>query len=1737
MKDFLKKILTRKAICSILIGIVEVSLIVIGLSYKDKVEIRDLALGDSTNTLSGFSSVITDIKEEITEVYFIQDTATNINNNYNDATIKYSVNNIKIWLDGTKLYVASPDTIYLSSGSGLFDSWTNVEKIEFNNIDTSNVVYMSTMFIDCSSLTSLDLSNFDTRKVTSMWRMFLGCKSLTSIDLSSFNTSKVTDMGGMFSGCSGLTSLNLSNFNTSNVTGDYGMSYMFLGCKSLTSLDLSNFDTSRVTNMNSMFSGCSGLTNLNISSFNTSNVTDIYNLYGMAYMFSGCSSLTSLDLSNFDTSKITDMSSMFSGCSGLTNLNISSFNTSKVTNMSRMFYGCSGLTSLSLSNFITSNVTDMSSMFKDCSGLTSLNLSKFNTSKVTNMKGMFSDCSGLLTLNISSFNTSNVTDMGEMFKNCRSLTSIDLSNFNTNNVTAMNSMFLGCSGLTSLNLINFNTTNVGSMSSMFSGCSGLTSLNISGFITRNVKDMSFMFSGCSGLTSLNFGNNFSTIRVTNMSGMFSGCSGMTSLSLSNFDTSNVIYMNQMFSGCSGLTSLSLTNFNTSNVTGMANMFKDCSGLTSLDLSNFNTSNVTSVFGMTSMFEGCSSLTSLNLSSFNTSNVTSMANMFKGCSSLTSLNLSNFNTSNVSYIYSMFEDCSSLTSLNLSNFNTGNAIRMDSMFSGCSSLTSLNIGSFNTSNVTQMNYMFRGCSLLTSLDLSSFDTNNLKNMSKMFYDCNRLETIYVSNNFNVDNVISTNEMFYGAESLIGGNGTIYSSSYTNNQYAKIDTPDTPGYFTDINDTDIPVVRLTLNKKTVSMHVDDSLKLPLEIAPQAATNKNITWTSNDTSIATVSSDGKVVAKKIGTATITAESSNNKTVTCTVMVLADGVEEDVVTLSEKSEIYTGSAIAANTATSLSGTAITYKYYNSTDCSETELSGAPIDVGNYSVKATSAGNANYASGYICVPHTITKSDTTTSLSEINKDYNGSSQAASGATSKLSSNNSDLNDASYNYIYYAQSECTGAMSTPRNVGVYYVKARLIETSNYNSSVSDCVKYTINEATITIPTSPEDKVYTGSVINSGLTAPTGSSIVSSESTTSATNIGEYTVVFKINDTNNYKWSDNTTTNKSVTWKIVANTSEVTVTLGTSSYIYDGTEKKPTVTVKQGSTTLVKDTDYEVSYSDNTNAGSNAKVIVSFKGNYAGTDSITKTFTINKATITIPTSPEDKVYTGSVINSGLTAPTGSSIVSSESTTSATNIGEYTVVFKINDTNNYKWSDNTTTNKSVTWKIVANTSEVTVTLGTSSYIYDGTEKKPTVTVKQGSTTLVKDTDYEVSYSDNTNAGSNAKVIVSFKGNYAGTDSITKTFTINKANAVISCSNKTYNGSSQVIASCVGGTVGNAEQVNAGSYNVTCTGDSNHNDAEGKSCTISKIDDIITILEKSVTYSGNNESVNVSSQSNSDVTVTYYSNSSCTQKTAVGNATTSGGAPKNVGTYYVIATSVGNNNYNGSTSNCTEALTINKKNATLTLEKGSITLKNNTGQVGYSYDGDGEITCTSNNTAVTCSVDSGNRKIEVNSSSQQTAIITVNASNGTNYSETSQSFNVSKDEISVKDNTNMEINSSSLVVDIPYNYVLTYKDVMNNLTIQSESVVIKDASGNVVNSETVALGTGSKIELTATTYTIVINGDVNGDAKISALDYIALRNHIMDASKITNEANVNAADINNDGKISTLDYVAVRNIILGR
>lgn len=89
-----------------------------------------------------------------------------------------------------------------------------------------------------------------------------------------------------------------------------------------------------------------------------------------------------------------------------------------------------------------------------------------------------------------------------------------------------------------------------------------------------------------------------------------------------------------------------------------------------------------------------------------------------------------------------------------------------------------------------------------------------------------------------------------------------------------------------------------------------------------------------------------------------------------------------------------------------------------------------------------------------------------------------------------------------------------------------------------------------------------------------------------------------------------------------NLSAYTITLSSSSYTYNGSARKPSVTAKSGTLLLTKDAEFTVSYSSNVNAGTAS---VTIKGNGMITGTVTKTFTITKASNSITASDISKIW--------------------------------------------------------------------------------------------------------------------------------------------------------------------------------------------------------------------------------------------------------------------------------------------------------------------------------------------------------------------------------------------------------------------------------------------------------------------------------------------------------------------------------
>lgn len=295
----------------------------------------------------------------------------------------------------------------------------------------------------------------------------------------------------------------------------------------------------------------------------------------------------------------------------------------------------------------------------------------------------------------------------------------------------------------------------------------------------------------------------------------------------------------------------------------------------------------------------------------------------------------------------------------------------------------------------------------------------------------------------------------------------------------------------------------------------------------------------------------------------------------------------------------------------------------------------------------------------------------------------------------------------------------------------------------------------------------------------------------------YTVYYKAEGDSNHKGTDAATVEVTISAKTVTNPK---VEVSPSSFTYDGTEKKPDVTVYDGTTEIDK-SEYTVGYSNNTNVGTATVTITDVDGgNYAVSGTGSFTILSEGSTYTPPTAKSGLVYNGTeqeLLTAGSTT-TGTMQYSSDGKTYSTDIPKginaktYTVYYKVVGDGNHKDSSPVSLTVTISEKTVSNP---VITVSPSSYYYDGTVKKPSVTVKDGETEI-SSSEYTVSYTDNKNIGT-ATVIISDNdsGNYRVSG--TANFSIldpEKGETPMAKSDLVYNGSAQELITSGKATEGN-------------------------------------------------------------------------------------------------------------------------------------------------------------------------------------------------------------------------------------------------------------------------------------------------------------------------------------------------------
>ena len=240
-------------------------------------------------------------------------------------------------------------------------------------------------------------------------------------------------------------------------------------------------------------------------------------------------------------------------------------------------------------------------------------------------------------------------------------------------------------------------------------------------------------------------------------------------------------------------------------------------------------------------------------------------------------------------------------------------------------------------------------------------------------------------------------------------------------------------------------------------------------------------------------------------------------------------------------------------------------------------------------------------------------------------------------------------------------------------------------------------------------------------------------------------------------------------------------------------------------------------------------------------------------------------------------------------------------------------------------------------------------------------------------------------------------------------------------------------------------------------------------------------------------------------------------------------------------GNPNNYLKELTVNGKNIPefdggtteykfyLDVNTKKISINAKTVNTNATILGLGEYTISENKTiSITVKAQNGAERVyKIN------IILTGTANENTNTNPDNNSTNETSTVKKALNNSGLKNNDTyiyGIAVGSNTNYILEkLKTVDNNVSVVYEKT----------NNERTIIATGDKVKITigdeTKEYSIVIFGDINGDGKISAVDYAKVKNHVLGNSKLV-DAYLKASDVNKDSKVSAVDYAIIKNTVLG-
>ena len=466
--------------------------------------------------------------------------------------------------------------------------------------------------------------------------------------------------------------------------------------------------------------------------------------------------------------------------------------------------------------------------------------------------------------------------------------------------------FSGCTSLTNITLPN-SVTSIGVYA--FYKCTSLANITLPNSLT-SIGNSAFY--KCTSLTNITLPNSLTSIEY----GAFCGCTSLANITLPNSLTS-IGY--GAFDGCTSLTNVTLPK---SLTTIGGDAFYKCTSLTSIAIPN--TISLIDV----STFEGCTGLTSVIVGK-NVETISEKA--FYNCTNLAKvINYSSLTFLKGSYSYGYIACYAKeiikgvlpeSVTLNKRSFELKvgeTETLVPTVLPENTTDKIVTLSSSNESVATVDQYgMVRAISPGTAIIMAT--CGDVYETCQVYVKPITAETIILSNSSlslwigEMSTIVATvlpedatektitwksyNEKIVSVDyngmvrGLSAGSTTILATC--GNAYATCD----------VTVYEVKAQSITLNKDEIELKRGDSYKLIATVLPYNATDQTVSWSSSDKDVATVGSSGKVMAIKVGKATITATCGEVYT-TCEVTVVdessietlsadEDGREVEVFTL----------------------------------------------------------------------------------------------------------------------------------------------------------------------------------------------------------------------------------------------------------------------------------------------------------------------------------------------------------------------------------------------------------------------------------------------------------------------------------------------------------------------------------------------------------------------------------------------------------------------------------------------------------------------------------------------------------------------------------------------------------------------------------------------------------------------------------------------------------------------------